>query len=63
MQRLQQANEHLIGGHDSSPVTTVACYNSSGWKRLDDLQSIRRNHRALINGDKVYFVGGVYESK
>ena len=48
----------FIGGYDSSPVATVACYNSSGWKRLDDLQSTRRNHRAIINGDKVYVVGG-----
>ena len=36
----------------------VACYNSSGWSRLDDLQSPRYGHRAIINGDKIYVIGG-----
>ena len=31
---------------------------TTGWSRLGDLQSIRRYHRAIINGDKVYVVGG-----
>ena len=49
----------FIGGYgDGSIVATVACYNNVGWSRLDDLQSIRRNHRAIINGDKVYVIGG-----
>ena len=48
----------FIGGYDGSDVATVACFNSSGWRRLDDLQSTRRNHRAIINGDKVYVIGG-----
>ena len=50
----------IIGGYDvglGSVVDTVACFNS-GWSRLDDLQSARSNHRAIINGDKVYVVGG-----
>ena len=50
----------IIGGYDDSDdpdVATVACYNS-GWSRLDDLQSIRRKHRTIINGDKVYVIGG-----
>ena len=47
----------IIGGYDGSDVATVACYNS-GWSRLDDLQSTRRNHRAIINGDRVYVIGG-----
>ena len=47
-----------MGGNDGSYVATVACYNSSGWSRLDDLQSVRGNHRAIINGDKVYAIGG-----
>ena len=45
-------------GNDGFEVATVACYNSSGWSRLDDLQSTRRYHRAIINGDKVYVIGG-----
>ena len=47
----------IIGGNDNSVVATVACYNS-GWSRLDDLQSVRHLHRAIINGDKVYVIGG-----
>ena len=47
----------IIGGYHGSSVATVACYNS-GWSRLDDLQSVRHNHRAIINGDKVYVIGG-----
>ena len=48
----------IIGGNDdSSVVATVACYNS-GWSRLDDLQSVRHNNRAIVNGDKVYVIGG-----
>ena len=54
----------IIGGiwrnleEKDSVVTTVACFNNSGWSRLDDLQSARYNSRAIINGDKVYVVGG-----
>ena len=47
----------IIGGYDGSLVATVACY-SAGWSRLDDLQSTRRYHRAIVNGDKVYIIGG-----
>ena len=53
----------FIGGYSGAQhradVATVACYNKAGWSKLDDLQSIRRGHRAIINGDKVYVVGGV----
>ena len=48
----------FIGGYDGSEVATVACYNNAGWSKLDDLQSTRHYHRAIINGDKVYVVGG-----
>ena len=49
----------IIGGHTGdSVVTTVACYNKSGWKKLNDLQSLRWGHRAISNGDKVYVIGG-----
>ena len=49
----------FIGGHDGpGPVTTVACYNSARWSRLDDLQSARWYHRAITNGNKVYVIGG-----
>ena len=49
----------IIGGYDGSYVATVACYDNAGWSRLDDLQSTREWHRAIINGDKVYVVGGI----
>ena len=48
----------IIGGYGGVEVATVACYNSAGWSRLDDLQSTRYGHRAIINGDKVYVIGG-----
>ena len=48
----------FIGGYGGSVVTTVACYNSAGWSKLDDLQSVRQYHRAITNGDKVYVIGG-----
>ena len=44
-------------------VTTVACYNNAGWSRLDDLQSTRVDHRAIINGEKVYVTGGQGSNK
>ena len=48
----------FIGGYYGGEVATVASYNTSGWSRLDDLQSPRYYHRAIINGDKVYVIGG-----
>ena len=36
----------------------VYLYNSSGWTRLDDLHTSRTYHRAIINGDKIYVIGG-----
>ena len=55
----------IIGGYVTNgltereePTTTVACYSRSGWSRLDDLQSPRHNGRAIVNGDKVYIIGG-----
>ena len=48
----------IIGGYDGSVVATVACYNNTGWSRLDDLQSARYAHRAIVNGDKVHVIGG-----
>ena len=42
----------------SADVATVACYSNLKWERLDDLQSIRHGHRAIINGGKVYIIGG-----
>ena len=48
----------FIGGHDGDWVATVACYSNAGWSKLDDLQSTRVDHRAIVNGDKVYVIGG-----
>ena len=51
----------IIGGYSGGGegyVATVACYNNEGWTKLDDLHSKRDNHRAIINGDKIYIVGG-----
>ena len=38
--------------------TDVYLYNNSGWRRLDDLHTSRIWHRAIINGDKIYVIGG-----
>ena len=43
-----------------SAVATVASYNEDGWKKLDDLQSTRWGHRAIVNGDKVFVIGGFF---
>ena len=48
-----------MNGLTEEPTTTVACYNRSGWSRLDDLQSPRSLGRAIVNGDKVYIIGGL----
>ena len=48
----------VTNGLTEEPTTTVACYNRSGWSRLDDLQSPRSSGRAIVNGDKVYIIGG-----
>ena len=53
----------IIGGYcygckPNGVVATVASYNEDGWKKLDDLQSSREGHRAIVNGDKVFVVGG-----
>ena len=37
----------------------VALYNDDGWKRLDDLHSKREGHRAIVNGDKIFVIGGM----
>ena len=55
----------IIGGYAGSTTagsTIVACYNSAGWSRLDDLQSGFRFGRAIVNGDKVYVIGGYNNS-
>ena len=53
----------VIGGTgNGATVSTVACYNANGWTKLDDLQTGRYAHRAIINGDKVYIIGGNLEA-
>ena len=49
----------FIGGFGGAvELVVVACYNNAGWSQLDNLQSTRSDHRAIINGDKVYLIGG-----
>ena len=42
----------------SYAVSTVALYNGSGWSKVGDLHSNRYNHRAIINGQKIFVIGG-----
>ena len=56
----------IIGGNcwGSEPEDegrVVALYNEDGWKRLADLQTQRKGHRAIVNGDKVFVIGGHQE--
>ena len=52
----------IIGGTDITvDLTMVYCYKNASWSRLNDLQSSRYAHRAIVNGDKVYIIGGNYE--
>ena len=55
---------HIIGGkcwgcEPDDRNRIVALYNDDGWKRLDDLQSKREGHRAIVNGDKIFVIGGI----
>ena len=53
----------IIGGSadDDVGLSTVACYNKEGWSKLDDLHTGRYAHRAIVNGDKVFIIGGYLE--
>ena len=51
----------IIGGYNGKEsVTTIADYtgNASGWTQLGDLHVARNGHRAIINVDQVFVVGG-----
>ena len=50
---------YCFNGQSTGPVATVASYNEDGWKKLDDLQSTRYGHRAIVNVDKVFVIGGL----
>ena len=49
----------IIGGFNiETKVSTVARFDGSIWTKLDDLHAARRGHRAIVNGDEIYVVGG-----
>ena len=51
----------IIGGYNGKEsVTTIADYtgNASGWTQIGDLHIARNGHRAIINVDQVFVVGG-----
>ena len=48
----------IIGGWSGAFLSTVASFDGINWKKLNDLNSARRAHRAIVNGNKVYVVGG-----
>ena len=48
----------IIGGWSGTFISTVASFDGSSWKQLNDLLSSRRAHRAIVNGNKIYVVGG-----
>ena len=54
----------IIGGKcwNSDPedeFRIVALFNDDGWHKLANLHSKREGHRAIINGDKVFVIGGI----
>ena len=49
---------NVWGSESEDEGRIVALYNDDGWTRLADLQSQRKGHRAIVNGDKVFVVGG-----
>ena len=48
----------IIGGWSGTFLSTVASFDGSSWQKLNDLIFSRRAHRAIVNGNKVYVVGG-----
>ena len=48
----------IIGGWSGTFLSTVASFDGINWNKLNDLNSSRRAHRAIVNGNKVYVVGG-----
>ena len=54
----------ILGGYGADgdeqgiAKSTVACFNNSKWSKLDGLQSARHAHRAIVNEEKVFVVGG-----
>ena len=51
----------IIGGYNGKEsVSTIADYtgNASGWTQIGDLHVARNGHRAIINVDQVFVVGG-----
>ena len=54
----------ILGGYGADgdehgiAKSTVACYNDSKWTKLDGLQAPRHAHRAIVNEEKVYVIGG-----
>ena len=51
----------IIGGFNGrESVSTIADYtsNASGWAQIGDLHIARNGHRAILNVDQVFVVGG-----
>ena len=49
----------IIGGEcDGLSSSLVAKYTIDQWQRIGNLQNLRRQHRAIANGDRIYVIGG-----
>ena len=49
----------IIGGLCNSIDTSlIAKYTIDKWERVGNLQDSRANHRAIVNDDRIYVVGG-----
>ena len=48
-----------MGGNcDGNVSSLIAKYSSNKWDRVGNLQDSRRYHRAIVNDDRIYVVGG-----
>ena len=49
----------IIGGVcDGSAYSSIAKYTIDKWERVGNLQKSRYDHRAIVNEDRIYVVGG-----
>lgn len=49
----------IIGGDCDFTITSmIAKYTNNDWEHVGNLQSPREGHRAIVNENRIYVVGG-----
>ena len=55
----RQASVLIFGGRiDSSDSSLIAKYTDNKWESIGNLQDSRDRHRAIVNDDRLYVIGG-----